>query len=143
MTQSAQDFELSTNIGRIDMKKLGALYASVGFGTVENYEAPSLSVERLFGPGAYGFFAFDGDHLIGMARVLSDDVMCSWIAEMCVHPDWQSQGVGGALLDQVDRRFKHTALHADAFKGQESFFAKRRINPQSRVVACGRAPVKS
>jgi len=143
MSKIDRQLAFTTDIGRIDMRTLGALYEAVGFGTAENYKVPQTFLERLFGPGAYGFFAFDGERLVGMARVLSDDVLCSWIAEMGVHPDWQGRGIGGVLLDMINKRFKDTALYADAFKGQEDFFAKRGINPQSRVVACGRAPVRS
>lgn len=143
MSETCREIEFTTDIGRIDMKRLAALYESVGFGTAEDYAVPPISLERLFGPGAYGFFALDGERLVGMARVLSDDVLCSWIAEMGVHPDWQGQGIGGALLDRINGRFKDTALYAEAFTDQEAFFVKRGIHPQSRVVACGRAPTKA
>ncbi|MEO5337231.1 MAG: GNAT family N-acetyltransferase [Magnetospirillum sp. WYHS-4] len=136
-------FEMTTDVRRVDMESLAALYASVGFGTEENYRHPAMTLNRLFGAGVYGFFAFQGERLVGMARVLSDDVMCSWIAELCVHPDCQRRGIGGALLDRVNERFRDTALYADAFKGQEGFLRSRGIVPQSRLVTCGRAPMKS
>lgn len=143
MTKTGKRFELTTDASRVDLKDLGKLYASVGFGVEGDYEKESMSVEKIFGPGVYGFFAFDGDHLIGVARVLSDNLICSWIAEICVHPDWQGQGIGSALVGMMNDRFPNTALYAEAFKSQEGFFVGRGIVPQSRIVACGRAPIKS
>lgn len=138
-----EEFTFSTDMNQTDMKAGAALYESVGFGTAKNYEIPGVSLERLFGPGVYGFFVFKDGQLIGLARVFSDNVMCAWIAELCVHPDWQKRGIGGSLLDLVNRRFGNTALYADAFRGQEMFFKRRSIVPQSRLVACGRTPVES
>ncbi len=142
MSNISKEFEFVTELGRIDMTMLADLYESVGFGKAENYHKPSVSLEKLFGPGIYGFFVFHGERLIGMARVMSDDILCTWIAEICVHPDWQKKGIGSALLEKVDDRFRDTALYADVFKGQEALFSGRGINPQSRLVACGRAPLK-
>lgn len=143
MAMSDPGYELTTDIERIDLSSLGALYEAVGFGTAENYEHRDVTLDKLFGLGTYGFFAIKDRQLIGMIRVLSDDCMCSWVAEICVLPDWQNRGVGRALLDQVCERFSHTPIYADAFKGQENFFTGSGIMPQSKVVACGRAPVQS
>lgn len=143
MNETRRDIEFTTEVGRIDMKTLGTFYESVGFGKAENYEVPQVSLERLFGPGTYGFFAFDDGRLVGMARVFSDDVLCTWIAEMGVHPAWQGRGIGGALLDRINERFSHTALYAEPFVGQEALFAGRGIKVQSRLTACGRAAVRS
>jgi GNAT superfamily N-acetyltransferase len=139
---SLQNCELTSDVSQIDLASLGLLYESVGFGTQENYAHPGVSMDKLFGPGVFGFFALHNGELIGLARVLSDDCMCSWIAELCVKPNWQGKGVGHSLLDLVLQRFSHTPLYADAFKGQEAFFEAAGIRPQSKVVACGRAPLK-
>lgn len=136
------NIEFTTDASRVDLRSLGYLYESVGFGIRDNYANPDVSMEKLFGPGVFGFFVFQDEHLIGMARVFSDDCLCSWIAELCVHPEWQAKGVGRKLLDLVNERFSRTAIYAEAFKGQETFFANSGIRTQSKLIACGRAPLK-
>lgn len=138
---NTSDVEYSTDVRRINIKSLAVLYESVGFGTRENYVQPDVSMDKIFGPNVFGFFAFYDGTLIGMARVFSDDCLCSWIAELCVIPEWQKKGIGRALLDRVNHRFAHTALYAEAFTGQESFFERSAIRPQSKLTACGRAPL--
>ncbi|MBI2779548.1 MAG: GNAT family N-acetyltransferase, partial [Gammaproteobacteria bacterium] len=117
----------------------------VGFGSAEIYKEDESFIKAIFGAGVYGFFAFtEKDHrLVGLARVLSDDKVCSWIAEVCVHPDWQGKGVGGKLLDMVINRFGHTAIYVEAFADQTEFFANRGIKPKKKLVACSRAGQES
>jgi len=135
--------EYSTDIDRIQLAALAALYESVGFGTREHYAPDTVTLERLFGAGVFGFFALAEGKLVGVARVLSDDVLCTWFAEVCVHPDWQGRGIGDTIVRMVCDRFGHTAIYADAFQGQEEFFSRNGIMPQSKVVACGRRPIES
>ncbi len=125
----------------ITLDGLANLYESVGFGTAEIYTRDENLISMIFGAGAYGFFAFTGDdhRFAGMARILSDDKACSWIAEICVHPEWQGKGVGGKLLDLVIERFGHTSTFTETFTNQTEFFAKRGIKPKSKLVACSRA----
>lgn len=143
MAAPAESIRFITDHKGIDRSSLAALYEAVGFGTAEDYDHPSLTVNRLFGPGVYGFFALADEKLIGMARVLSDDALCSWIAEVVIHPVWQRRGVGSALLERINERFAHTSLYADGLNGTERFLRKHRIVPQSRLVACGRAPIRN
>ena len=82
--------ETTVNLSK---KALADLYVSVGFGKQENYKDCDDMVEGMFGPGVFGIFAFDNGALIGLARVLSDDYLVAWIAEIVVHPDWQNNGI--------------------------------------------------
>lgn len=131
-----------TDVSAINLDTLAELYGSVGFGSTEVYKAEDEKfIETIFGPGAYGFFAFtEKDHrLVGLLRVLSDDKVCSWVAEICVHPEVQGNGIGGKLLDMAIDRFGHTAIYLEAFADQTEFFAGRGIKPKQKLVACSRA----
>lgn len=119
---------------------LAALYESLGFGVRSDYLGRPDLLERMFGPGCFGFFAFEGAELVGLIRVFSDDFICAWIAELCVRPDRQKRGIGTALLEKVLDRFSHTAIYAEAFAGQEDFLARRGLKPRPILVACSRAP---
>lgn len=125
---------------RVTPEALAALYESLGFGIRSDYLGTPGLVGKMFGPGCFGLFAFEGAELTGLIRVFSDDLVCTWIAELCVRPDRQKRGIGTALLERVLERFSHTAIYAEAFAGQESFFARRGLKPRPILVACSRAP---
>jgi len=45
--------------------------------------------------------AWDGDHLVGLARVLTDGVQVSYLCDLAVEPDVQGLGVGKRLVERV------------------------------------------
>jgi len=141
MFHALEGLRISTSLQDVDFVSLHEIYESVGFHRSSNPEFPMDYMEKAFGHGVYGFFSFYDDRLVGVARVLSDDIICAWIAEICVHKDWQKKGIGHALLDQINSRFAHVALYADSLSNQVDFLQSKGIVPQSRLVACGRAPV--
>ncbi|ARA92462.1 MAG: GNAT family N-acetyltransferase [Bacteroidetes bacterium] len=51
----------------------------------------------------------DGD-LVGIARVLTDGVLYSYLCDLAVEPDVQRHGVGKALLHEIFERCKGTEL---------------------------------
>jgi len=122
----------------VEANQIAALYESVGFGDACDYAGEDL-ISKIFGPGVFGFFAFDVARLVGMARILSDDFVTSWIAEVCVAPEHQRQGIGSTLLKMVNSRFAHTALYAEAFAHTVRLLEQAGITSKSKLVACSRA----
>ncbi|MDR9839175.1 GNAT family N-acetyltransferase [Herbaspirillum huttiense] len=120
------------------------LYESVGFGTVEFYKGDKGFEIALASSASTNFFALDeqGD-VVGMTRVFSDNKICTWIAELCVHPEWQGNGIGRNLVQMVISRFGHTAIYVEAFSGSEGFFTRQGIKPKTKLVACSRAGQRS
>ena len=51
--------------------------------------------------------AWEGDLLVGLARVLSDDVHIAYVQDILVHPDHQRKGIGQDLMERVLNRYKH------------------------------------
>ena len=90
--------ELSTDPSLMSLADIAAIYASVGFGSEADYIGRPHFMERLFGPGVFGVFAFDGGKPVGFLRALSDGCMVAWIAEVCVIPSHQRRGIGNLLL---------------------------------------------
>ena len=129
------------DVSGVTIDELANLYESVGFGRREHYVHVPNSIGKMFCQGVYGFFASVGNRLVGMTRVFSDDQSCSWIAEICVHPDWQRRGVGHALVEQVNKRFPHTALYCEALDDSVDFLIKVGIKPKAKLVACSRSPL--
>lgn len=134
------DIRITIDAGELSSEQLVALYVSVGFGTWDSYEGMEGDlVHDLFPSGVYGFFAWHDQALIGLARAFSDDSTCTWLAEVCVRPASQRQGVGQGLIEAVLRRFSHTAIYLEAFREHEEFFARNGIPKKFKLVACARA----
>lgn len=136
-----ESLTFNTDPTLVELDDLANLYEAVGFGEADDYNSDPAFISKIFGPGAYGFFAFDGQKLIAMARALSDDRITTWIAEICVHPDWRSKGIGKEIMRRVSERFEHTALYLEAFNGQVDFFTKSGVRPKMKLVACSRGPI--
>jgi GNAT superfamily N-acetyltransferase len=115
-------------------------YESVAFGRVADYLQDSNIAAAFLAPGSYRYFALDGgNNLVGLARVLTDGGMCSWIAELCVAPAWRNRGIGSRLMERVIEKSGHTVIYVDALTGADRFLAKHGVKPRASLVACSRA----
>lgn len=54
--------------------------------------------------------AWNNDNLVGIARVLTDGGLYSYLCDLAVEPDVQRLGVGKKLIDEVMKRCKGTDL---------------------------------
>ncbi|SCA57607.1 hypothetical protein MTBPR1_60120 [Candidatus Terasakiella magnetica] len=135
-------WNVQTNTRFLKAKNITELYNNVWSADGFEYDISFETFDKMFSQGCYGFFVFEEQKLIGMARVFSDDVMTSWVAEVIVHPSWQKKGVGSALTDAVKRRFSHTSIYLESLLHNEEFFVKNGIKPQSKLVSCSRPSAK-
>lgn len=133
------DVEITTDVSRVTIEQVGAVYDSVGF----TLNGAARSRERLFGAGAFGFFAIDRSdgRLVGVLRALSDDVLVAWIAEVCVLPSHQRRGIGGRLIQAANERFAGLAVYAEAFTHNVEFITRQGLRARPILVACARAPL--
>ncbi len=67
-------------------------------------------VWQMFERSSFVFSAWHNDHVVGIARVLSDGVLQSYLCDLAVEPDVQRSGVGKALLNRITERCKGTEL---------------------------------
>jgi ribosomal protein S18 acetylase RimI-like enzyme len=56
---------------------------------------------------AFVVTARDDDRLVGLARVLSDDVSIVYVQDVLVDPEYQRNGIGRELLQRCLDRFSH------------------------------------
>lgn len=79
----------------------------------------------------YVVSAVHHDMVIGMARIVGDGGFYHFIQDVIVHPDYQGNGVGKALMDQCINKIKSSVppdasvlVGAMADKGREKFYER-------------------
>jgi len=75
-----------------------ALYDTTGWGPVSRGAA--FYQETLDGSWC-SRSAYSGGQLVGFVRVISDGRLHAFVTEMIVHPEFQQQGIGAALLSSL------------------------------------------
>ncbi|MBI5163881.1 MAG: GNAT family N-acetyltransferase [Magnetospirillum sp.] len=134
-TEPPQGIRIINGLPGIEWEQIGALYTAAGF------EAETRTVGGCFGIGIIAAFALAEGRLVGLARAMTNFLEVAWLAEICVHPDWQRQGIGHALLSAIRRQVPKSAFYADAFASQTEFFSKCGVTPRPMLVSCSRGPI--
>ena len=78
------------------------------------------AMQRMFDHGNVYVGAYDGDKLVGLARVMTDFVYTSYLSDLAVDMDYQHQGIGRQLIIEVKKfipRAKVILLAAPAAEG--------------------------
>lgn len=68
------------------------------------------ALEVMFERSSLVLSAWQDDRLVGLARVLTDGVLFSFLCDLAVEPDVQGYGIGKKLIDEVLTRCKGTQL---------------------------------
>ena len=85
-------------------KELLALYDSVGW---INYTRRPDMLKSAFAHSLLVLGAHDGSRLIGIIRCVGDGHSIVFIQDLLVHPEYQRQGIGKALLNAVLNRYEN------------------------------------
>ncbi len=89
----------------VSAKGLADLRQSVGWNRMER----ELADVRLH--NAFHLCCFDGDRFIGYAAVVSNGVTDAYIQDLIVHPDYQQQGIGRQLMQQILERLRAEGIY--------------------------------
>lgn len=85
---------------------------------------PSSQVDQAISKSAAHYSAWSEGQVVGLVRVMSDELIFSCIPEIIVRPQFQSCGVGTQLMKMVIEDFGHTIIFFGAQAGNEAFFEK-------------------
>jgi GNAT superfamily N-acetyltransferase len=66
----------------------------------EYYQLNAAELLAAFNNSWYSLFAFAEGRLVGMGRILCDEVCHALILDMIVHPEYQGKGIGAELLQR-------------------------------------------
>ncbi len=107
----------------VPIKELVELYESVGWMA---YVADPDALARAIDRSTYVVTARDDGELVGLARVMSDDVSIMYLQDVLVRPTHHRRGVGSVLVTRCLERFDHVrqkVLLTDDEPGQAAFYA--------------------
>lgn len=117
------EIQLSTNKKNINPKEVIALWTKVGWGKEGDYSI-SRTQKALVNTSYVLSVCNVENSLIGLARVFSDGVIHTSVAEVAVDPGFQRKGVGKLIMDRINRDFKGTAIYLESLPGKTDFFKK-------------------
>jgi GNAT superfamily N-acetyltransferase len=112
-----------------DPSEILALYEAVGWTA---YTRDPDGLARAVAASSWVATARDDGALIGLVRVLSDDVAIAWLQDVLVHPSAQRSGVGAALVRAALDRYAHVrtfALMTDDRPEQHAFYREMGLEP--------------
>lgn len=104
-------------------EKVVGLYQSVGWSTYLE-TGPGRLMDALV-HSTYVVSAWDGERLIGLARLISDHVTIFFLQDILVDPAYQRSGVGRQLMGICLEYCQHVdrgVLITDGTPGQDAFY---------------------
>ncbi len=84
------------------------LFESTGWN--EKYQLDRDQLCQALQHSWYSVSAYDGGHLVGFGRIISDGILHALIVEMIVLPSYQGQGIGNRILDELVTRCKANGI---------------------------------
>ena len=93
-------------------------------------------LKMVFENSRYKCFIYDEEKLIGAGRALADGVDVSYIADVAIHPEYQGQGIGKAIVSKlVEFSKRHNKIILFASVGKEAFYAKLGFDKMNTTMA--------
>lgn len=81
-------------------------------------------VKSAFLNSSFVVYAFDGEVIVGAARVLSDDYEWTLLSDLAVLDEYHNKGIGKSLLENVLNRYKGHEIFAYAYIDVLDFYEK-------------------
>ncbi len=116
------DYILSKN--QPSASEFSCLRAKVGWGDT-NLNMAQCSLDN----SLFHVTAHVGLKLIGMGRVIGDGVMIFYVQDLVVDPDFQKQGIGDALMLEIEKYLNVAAKKGSTIallsaQGKERFYSR-------------------
>ena len=120
-----KEIELRTGAD-ISLSSLLELYTAVGWVAYTREERRG-DLAKAVKNASFVVSAWEGNTLVGLARVLSDDVSIFYLQDILVHPNYQRRGIGERLISECLIRYAHVrskVLMTDDEERQRLFYEK-------------------
>ena len=102
-----------------------ALFQTTGW-NADDHVTPQELVKAL-AHSWYWLAVYDGEHLVGFGRIVTDQVLHAMIYDLIVDPGYQRQGLGSQILDRLvgkclDANIRDIQLFCA--RGKQAFYEK-------------------
>jgi len=89
-------------------KKFLGLFLTTGWNN--SYKLSDKELEYALQNSWYTYSAYDRDKLVGFGRLISDGIIHALILDLIISPEYQSQGLGKMILQQLVNRCKKNQI---------------------------------
>jgi ribosomal protein S18 acetylase RimI-like enzyme len=84
----------------------------------------AVAMEQMFTHGNTYVGAYDGDYLVGIARVMTDFVFTSYLSDLAVDEKYQKKGIGKQLIREVQKAIPNAKIILLAAPAAEDYYPK-------------------
>ena len=122
---------------RYEETEILALYRSVDWSVY--YENPEM-LHKAYAGSLCILGAYEDDQLVGLIRAVGDGYSVLFIQDLLVHPDYQRQGIGSALIREMLRRYAHVyqiQLTTDNTEKTKAFYRSQGFCSVDELGCCG------
>ena len=133
MTSRGDQFEIDwvLDIDDVDWGELSELYRLAPLGV-----KPPDSLRTVFSNSMFKCFIYSGGRLVGAGRAIADGLDCAYLADVAVHPDFQGNGMGKAIIARLVEAAKgHKKIILYANPGAEGFYLNQGFLPMLTAMA--------
>ena len=124
-----QTVRFQCDTSSVDWQELLSLFKLAKLGGREGDK-----VRRAFENSTVVCFAFDGTTLIGAARALSDREYHATVYDVAVHPEYQGQGIGTRLMNELMGVLPVWRVLLVADGGAKEFYRRLGFGPFANVM---------
>ena len=100
--------EILSDWEQVQFEKIVNIYNAVGW---QAYTKDIESLKKAFEKSTYVLIAMIDEHVVGIARSISDEVSIHYLQDILVHPEFQKKGIGRKLLNLMLERFENVRTH--------------------------------
>lgn len=90
--------------------------------TTPNWQKEKITL--IFKNSTWAFTVWDQEKMIGMVRVISDQIMAATIMDLVVHSDYRGKGIGQKLIELCVQKLPHGDWFAHTSANNYSFYVK-------------------
>lgn len=119
MTKKKQDIAITFSPHGIDWKHACTIFERAPLGVREPGK-----LRRTFENSALTCFAWHEEHLVGLARALSDHVVQSVIYDLCILPEYQGMGLGTQIMRAMLGKLNTPNVQLHSVPGKETFYKR-------------------
>ncbi len=125
------EFDWIYSQNTINWQELSDLYKIAPLGD----KKPS-DLKIVFSNSMFKCFIFHNKKIVGVGRALADEIDCSYICDVAIHPKFQGHGLGKKIINELKEfSCNHKKIILYANPGKEEFYKKLGFKRMSTAMA--------